>query len=242
MDEPRKVLQFSAAKPPKAAQLIAGQIRAALRSGELRAGDRLPSERELIAQSGYSRAVVREALRMLENDGLIELYPGRGGGAIVSSPGPEQLVPNADLLLTRQMTTVGELYEARRLLEPLVITLATERATDADLTLLEACLELPPGAPRNPETFRSQNNRFHRLLAEAAHNKVLTMMMHVIMEISLQLTDTHEQRPGYLAEIHRQILDAIARRDAPAATALALAHLRHSEELAHQEEDADRDS
>jgi GntR family transcriptional regulator, transcriptional repressor for pyruvate dehydrogenase complex len=234
-DEPRKIVRFAAIKQPKAAQLIAGQIRSAVRSGELRDGDRLPSERELILQFGYSRAVVREALRVLEDDGLIKLHVGRSGGAVISMPGPEQLVPSVDLLLRMQMTTVAELYEARRLLEPLLVALAAERATDADLAELRECLDVPVGAPRDAESFRTQNNRFHRLLADAAHNNALAMMTNIIMELSLRLIDTHEDRPGQLADVHRRIIDALAAHDGAAATEYLIAHLKQSEKQARSD-------
>ena len=74
---------FARAKPAKAAQVVAQQIKDAVLSGKLSFGDKLPAERNLIEQFGYSRSVVREALRLLEDDGLIELQAGRNGGAVV---------------------------------------------------------------------------------------------------------------------------------------------------------------
>src|SRR5919197_4150800 len=166
-------VHFDTIKQPKAAQRVAERIRAGIRSGELRDGDRLPPERALIEQFGYSRAIVREALRMLEEEGLITLHAGRNGGAVIRKPGTDRLVNAFDMLLRLQMTTQEDFYEARRLVEPLLAKLAIERATEDDIAALRRCLEPP----------YDRHNRFHRTLSEAAHNNVLAVTMHIIMEL-----------------------------------------------------------
>ena len=93
---------FTTAKPAKAAQVVAQQIKEAVLSGKLAIGDKLPRERNLIEQFGYSRSVVREALRLLEDDGLIALQAGRNGGAVVKSPDSRQIMSKFDMLLRLQ--------------------------------------------------------------------------------------------------------------------------------------------
>ena len=80
-ETPVQMLKFKTAKPEKAAQVVARQIKQAVLSGDLSVDEKLPAERDLIVQFGYSRSVVREALRLLEDDGLIRLKAGRNGGA-----------------------------------------------------------------------------------------------------------------------------------------------------------------
>jgi GntR family transcriptional repressor for pyruvate dehydrogenase complex len=229
MLDSRSRVRFDTIKQPKAAPRVAERIRTAIRSGELRTGDRLPPERELIEQFGYSRAIVREALRMLEEEGLITMHAGRNGGAMIRTPGPERLISGFDMLLRLQMTSVEDLYEARRLLEPLLLGLAIERATPEDLAGLRTCLEPPPDGARDGAAFRAQNNRFHRRLSEAAHNNVLAVVTNMIMELSLRLTDTGESMPGHRIEVHRAIIEAIEARDLASATDLLIAHLKQSE-------------
>ena len=215
-------VQFDTIKQPKAAQRVAERIRSAIRSGELRDGDRLPPERVLIEQFGYSRAIVREALRMLEEEGLISLHAGRNGGAVIRKPGTERLVNAFDMLLRLQMTTQEDFYEARRLLEPLLIRLAIERATDDDIAALRRCLEPP----------HDRHNRFHRTLSEAAHNNVLAVVINMIMELCLRQTKTGEFEPEHLKEVHRAIIDALEARDLHTATDRIIEHLEQSESQA----------
>ncbi|HEY1292347.1 MAG TPA: GntR family transcriptional regulator [Chloroflexota bacterium] len=212
-------VHFETIKQPKAAQRVAERIRAAIRAGELRDGDRLPPERLLIEQFGYSRAIVREALRMLEEEDLISLHAGRNGGAVIRKPGTERLVNAFDMLLRLQMTTQEDFYEARRLLEPLLVQLAIERATPDDIAALRHCLEPP----------HDRHNRFHRTLAEAAHNNVLAVVMHIIMELCLRQTNTGEFETVHLTEVHSAIIDAIEARDEQSATRRLIEHIDTSE-------------
>jgi GntR family transcriptional regulator, transcriptional repressor for pyruvate dehydrogenase complex len=212
-------VHFETIKQPKAAQRVAERIRSAIRAGELRDGDRLPPERVLIEQFGYSRAIVREALRMLEEEGLISLHAGRNGGAVIRKPGTERLVNAFDMLLRLQMTTQEDFYEARRLLEPLLVRMAIDRATPDDIAALRRCLDPP----------RDRHNRFHRTLSEAAHNNVLAVVMHIIMELCLRQTKTGEFETTHLTEVHGAIIDAIEARDAETATRRLIEHIDTSE-------------
>ena len=224
--EPRSSVRFDTIKQPKAAQRVAERVRSAIRAGELRDGDRLPPERQLIEQFGYSRAIVREALRMLEDEGLITLHAGRNGGAIIRHPGAERLMNAFDMLLRLQQTSQEDFYEARRLLEPLLIRLAIERATDEDIAALRSCLEPPT------ESSSQHTRRFHRTLSEAAHNNVLAVIINLVMELCLRRTRTGEFEPTHLVEVHAAIIDAIEARDVETATRRTLEHLQHSEDQA----------
>ena len=123
---------FDRIKQGKLAEIIAAQIRGEIRSGALALGDRLPPERELIEQLGVSRATVREALMLLEADGFIQVRAGRHGGAYVTSPKIERLATILDVILAVEQTTTEQLLEARSLMEPLAVRLATTRATESD--------------------------------------------------------------------------------------------------------------
>ena len=234
--EPQRTVHFDTIKEPKAAQRVAERVRSAIRNGELRNGDRLPPERQLIQEFGYSRAIVREALRMLEDEGLITLHAGRNGGAIIRHPGTERLMNAFDMLLRLQQTSQADFYEARRLLEPLLIQLAIERATSEDIAALRSCLEPLRARAQGPLVEAADTPHttrpFHRTLSEAAHNNVLAVVINIVMELCRRQTTAEDFDPAHLLEVHASITDAIEARDAEAATRLTLEHLEDSERQA----------
>ncbi|HTS94217.1 MAG TPA: FCD domain-containing protein [Stellaceae bacterium] len=224
------MVMFENIKPLKAAQLIARRIREAVISGKLTVGERLPPERELIKQFGYSRAAVREGLRLLEADGLIAMQAGRNGGAVICRPEAEQLASTLDTILRLRRTTIHDVHEAQRLIEPLVIALTIERATAADLARIRRTIEMIERDPGNTETVRAQSNLFHALLGEAAHNNVIAIIAGLIRQIVVQMGYTGDAAEALgIAKIHRKILEAIEAGDAAAATRRALRHLDASE-------------
>ncbi|ROP80827.1 GntR family transcriptional regulator [Stella humosa] len=223
-------MKFETLKPVKAAQLIAQRVRDAVLSGELAVGDRLPTEKELIKQLGYSRAVVREGLRLLESDGLIHLQAGRNGGAVISSPNTERLVSSLNTILRLQSTTVAEVHEAQRLIEPLVIQLACDRATVEDIAAVRRTIELIEENPGDKDLVLEQSNRFHTLLGEAAHNNVMAIITTLMREVVIQMAYSGDAAEALtIARIHRRILDAVEARDVKAATRRALRHLDATE-------------
>ncbi|MGE0716392.1 MAG: FadR/GntR family transcriptional regulator [Alphaproteobacteria bacterium] len=223
-------VRFETLKPVKAAQLIAQRVRAAVLAGELSVGDRLPTEKELIKQLGFSRAVVREGLRLLESDGLIRLQAGRNGGAVISSPNTERLVDTLNTILRLRSTTAAEVHEAQRLIEPLVIQLAIERATPDDLAAARSTIEAIEAAPGDQALVLEQSNLFHTLLGEATHNNVMAIITRLMREVVIDMAYKGDAAEALvIARIHRRILEAIEQRDLKAATRRALRHLEATE-------------
>ncbi|MCC7045461.1 MAG: FadR family transcriptional regulator [Alphaproteobacteria bacterium] len=217
-------------KPEKAAQVIARQIKQAVLSGELAIGDKLPGERELIAQSGYSRSVVREALRLLEDDGLIVLQAGRNGGAVVSNPNTSQIMSNIDMHLRLQQTGVREVHEAQRVIEPVIVKLAIEKATEEDFGKIRETIELIERNPEDIDLVRIQSNRFHTLLGEATKNNVLAIVAGILRQIVVDFRYEGDAKEALaIARIHRRILEAIEAKDVEKATRRALRHVNASE-------------
>lgn len=224
------MLKFHRAKPEKAAQIVARQIKQAVLNGELAVGDKLPSERELIVQFSYSRSVVREALRLLEDDGLIRLQAGRNGGAVITNPDTSQIMTNIDMLLRLQQTSIQEVHEAQRLIEPVVVKLASERATEEDFARIRETIELIEANPDDIELVRLQSNRFHTLLGESTKNNVVTILAGVVRQIVVDLK--YEGTPDEareIARIHRRILEAIEAKDLEVAIRRSLRHIDASE-------------
>jgi len=142
-------------------------------SGELKAHDRLPSERQLAVEFGVSRPVVREALRSLVERRLVEVKPSRGA-FVRGDTGPGRLQPLGVEYL-RRGTTARQLSEARLMLETEAAALATEHATADDLATLNAALERLEASANPLERVRN-DLAFHAALVAASHNPVIETM------------------------------------------------------------------
>jgi GntR family transcriptional repressor for pyruvate dehydrogenase complex len=225
-------VKFQRSKPEKAAQVVAKQIKQAILNGDLAVGDRLPSEKDMIDQFGYSRAVVREALRLLEGDGLIALSAGRNGGAVVTTPDTSQIMSNIDMLLRMQQTGVKEVHEAQRLIEPIVVRLAIAKASREDFAKIRETIELIEAHPNDVELVRLQSNRFHILLGEATKNNVVAIVAAIFRQIIVDLHYEGDEKEALaIARIHRRILEAIEAKDVEGAIRRTLRHIDAGESV-----------
>lgn len=172
---------------PKASELLAQRLRGAILRKNLAEGVPLPTEKELVEQLGVSRATVREGLRLLEADGLITTRPGRGGGTVVRRPPTSGHTRALALLLQFAGTTLGELLEARQVLEPACARLAAGRVQPEQRAEMERLIEEMRTSTDEPVTYLAQQVRFHLLIAHAAGNNVLRIYATSLAEL------THEQ-------------------------------------------------
>src|SRR5436305_5824307 len=124
---------FAPVAVARASSAIAEQIRTAIVTGRLKAGDRLSPERELAEQFGVSRVTVRDALRTLEAMGLIEVKVGARGGAFVTAPTGSKVAETMSDMMMMSATTPEDIVEARLVVELGTVTLACARATEEDL-------------------------------------------------------------------------------------------------------------
>lgn len=206
---------------PKAADVLADELRKRIRTGEWPEGLALPTERELAGQSGLSRTSVREALRMLEVDGLIEIRPGRNGGAKVRRPAGDELTRQLDLFIWGRNIGVEHLHEVREALEALGAEGAALRRTEGDLGALTAATRAVEEAVGDIDRYLDANLAWHLAVVRASHNELLVSFMDVLANAIHEATesevfDTPEVRDATL-KIHRSILQAIVARDANAA-------------------------
>jgi GntR family transcriptional repressor for pyruvate dehydrogenase complex len=201
---------------PKASELLAQRLRGAILRKDLAEGAPLPTEKELVEQLGVSRATVREGLRLLEADGLIATRPGRGGGTVVRRPPASGHTRALALLLQFAGTTLGELLEARRVIEPACARLAAGRVRPDQLVEMERLIEEMRASTGEPLAYLTQQVRFHLLIAHAAGNNVLRIYATSLAEL------THEQMvhvPFTREDLEAgtvgcaAILEALAQRD-----------------------------
>ncbi len=206
---------------PKASDVLVEQLRSRIRSGELGTGQSLPAERDLVMQTGLSRASVREALRILEVEGLIATRAGRSGGSRVSRPAGRELSRHLDLFIWGRDVGLEELNEVREALETVAAEGAARRRTDADLALLQAKTLAVETAVDIVPAYLAANLDWHLAVVRASHNDLLIGFMEVLsnaihQETALDAFDSPQVRAATL-KIHRSILNAIASGDAEAA-------------------------
>ena len=197
---------------------IVRQIKSMIAEGRLKSGDQLPPERDLAEKFLVSRTSVREALRALESVGLIEIRPGEG--TFVREVSVEALVEPLALVLLAQREMIGELFEARRLLEPVIAGLAARRATREEVQEMERILDEQAKEIAAGNTGLAQDAAFHAAIATAAHNRAITRIVHAVMDLLAQSREEAISTPGRPTrshEDHRRVLDAIRGGDAAAA-------------------------
>jgi DNA-binding FadR family transcriptional regulator len=214
------------------AKQVSEQIRGAILDGRLQIDERLPTEEELARRFGVSRPTVREALKRLAAQNLIRSRRGPGGGNFVTRPNPEGLskaiTGAATLLVGVGAFDVDEIVTARMETEMLCARLAAARRTDDHLAAMAAELERQQDETINGEEFCASDVRFHRALVDATRNGPLQLMMYIVIESFIPITNMLTyglfERLGAVAS-HRSILEAIRDKDEERAAALVGEHL-----------------
>ncbi|MBX6354590.1 MAG: FadR family transcriptional regulator [Micromonosporaceae bacterium] len=218
-----------AAERPPAYQILADDLRAQITSGQLRPGDRLPTEPELCARSGVSRSTVREALRLLASQHLIVTTRGVTGGSFVCHPSPAQLADTlatgVRLLLTDRAAAAA-LIEVREIFEVPGAELAALRRTDEDLAALDATMFDP--VSDSLDAMLTAQRAFHTSLAVATHNALYELFARPLYDLCSDREMGLRESPGFWAQVdadHREILRRVVAGDGPGAAAAARAHL-----------------
>jgi GntR family transcriptional regulator, transcriptional repressor for pyruvate dehydrogenase complex len=213
---------FAPVPPVRAADGISSQIRAAMASGVLKPGYRLPAERTLAAQFGVSRNTVREALRSLQNSGVLDLRRGAHAGAYLKASSGQGVVTGLLDMYQLGGLTPSQLTEARILLETSIVRAACANWTPADLELLKANLKLAVELDREQriEERIATNLDFHRLVARATHNPLLVTLMEAVLEVMRAFVRSigPYEAPSVFAS-RRRFLKLLAARDQAGAAA-----------------------
>lgn len=211
----------------KVYERIAAQIEQRILNGELRSGDRLPTERELSEQFQASRTAVREAMKSLAQKGLIDMRPGRGTIVI---DGTSQAVQHSLSLVLKlgQTDRTVNLVEVREILEPEIAALAAARATEEDILALRAAVAMMDSNMHNAAAFIAADNDFHQTLAKATQNVIiLTLVNSIVALLSEQRKQifTVSGGPERGQMHHKLLLDAIIQHDCEAARTAMRSHL-----------------
>lgn len=224
---------FRPVQPVRLYERIVEQIEAALASGELKPGQRLPSERDLVTQFGASRSTVREALRVLESNGLVQSRPG--------DPNGPEVLPFSAGGLTKAMTrlaqfdelSLGELISSRMILDSSANRLAARLRTPEQLTEMEAAIAaMRTAIEAGYEPFSQADLAFHEAVSRASRNTLIQVCNQVVRGVVLSLISdkiAHARNRKALMreslEHHEEVLAAIRSGDGPAAARISRRNL-----------------
>ena len=207
---------------PKTCDVLAERLQQQIVAGTYPPGAPLPTERELVATTGLSRGSVREALRILEAQGLVRTRPGRHGGTVVAQPSDESLGTHITRFAKVRGVPLHALVEARQALEPMVAYLAARNRTAEDLQELVAIsARLDDAADHDVPRFLEENANWHTALAKASHNDLLRAFTASISGLMLDASRIENFASDEVRKLvtiaHRRILQAIEAQDADAA-------------------------
>jgi GntR family transcriptional repressor for pyruvate dehydrogenase complex len=201
------------AKTEKISDHIIGQIRDAILSGRFKPGDRLASEKELVADFGVSKASMREALRVLEAMGLVEIRKGISGGIFIAEVDMKTTINSIVNFLHFKSLSVKDITMVRYIMEPPVAQLAASRIGPGDISRLENMIE---ERPTDGQGLVMGEIDFHRYLARLSENPVLILIMdfidNMLRDIKFQL-DLGPEFYEQVKEAHVRILACLSRKD-----------------------------
>lgn len=227
----------------KLADEVRDRLMSLIRSGELRPGDRLPSERELMDRYAVGRPAVREALQSLGTAGLIEI--NHGERARIAVPDTRDMFARmgqtVSHLLQTSPTTLEHLKQARILFEVGMVKKAAQMATDADIGRLRDALEKQRASQAEPPEFVKGDMAFHTAIAAISGNSVCLALSAAMLDWLFNFRRDLLRLPGSelitLAE-HERLLEAISSHDSAGAEEAMISHLSRANERYRILEDA----
>ena len=211
---------------------IAEQIEQLILNGELRSGDRLPTERELAEQFQASRTAVREAMKTLAQKGLVDMRPGRG--TIVIDGTSKAMRHSLGLMMkVGQAGSSTNLVEVREILEPEIAALAAMRAGEEHITAMQESVMVMDASLDDADAYITADNNFHQALAKGTQNVlILALVDSIVYLLSEQRKQIFSVKGGpERGQLHKKrILEAVMNHDPQAARTAMYAHLRQVRE------------
>jgi GntR family transcriptional regulator, transcriptional repressor for pyruvate dehydrogenase complex len=207
-------------RPPKAAMLVAQRIVREIVRGNFQAGDLLPPERIMLEVYQTGRGTLREALRLLEFQGVIALKPGPRGGPVVLNPDSSHLASTIVLLMQLKQAPFRTIVEVRMALEPMISRLAAERISDESLAALRDTIDQMRKQIDDQEQFLDANQRFHDIIAWSSGNLLFGYVVDSVLGImdgTVLGIDYPAPRRAAILTAHEEIYTALCDRD-PAAS------------------------
>jgi GntR family transcriptional repressor for pyruvate dehydrogenase complex len=213
---------------------VADQLQDLIVAESLLPGERLPSERELAETMGVSRTVVREAIRVLSDRGLVRVESGRG--TYVQEFSHKDAAASIELFLKLKQSprTFQDVYEVRRMIEVEAAGLAAQRASERDHEAMQHAIAGMEASRGDPEAYTRLDVSFHTAVAAATHNDLLAVLLSPVSDLLIEVVRTSLRVPGAVEQglrHHRNVLNAIRGGDPERARQAMLEHIEHAHRL-----------
>jgi GntR family transcriptional repressor for pyruvate dehydrogenase complex len=230
---------------PRVAEMVADELRSRIVRGELSDGDLLPKLDDLLEEFPVSRPSIREAMRILETEGLISVRRGKVGGAVVHSPTAEAAAYMVGLVMQSKMLTLGDLANALAVLEPACARLVADRE-DAAATVVPLLEEITSRAASyldDGPAFTRLSREFHDQLVSQCPVRTLVLLVGVLEALwsahEVEWADRTQAGGSYPARqlreevlrAHQQIIEAIRAGQSDRTERLTRQHLRASQKF-----------
>jgi len=226
-------LVFNQVRKGRISDNIVAQIKSSIFTGTYRPGDKLPSEQELKKLFNVSRVPLREALRSLEEMGLITIRAGVSGGAFVAQMGTKSVSDSLSNMIRLGKVSDSDIWDFRLTNEPNMARLAAERCTDWDIKQMEEIISVREKAIKARKTPVVSNIDFHQAIARATKNPLHILIIDTISEILLESfkrmhfsLDDHQS----IAKFHRKILECFKKKETQRVGDLMFTHLKDVKE------------
>jgi len=209
---------------------VVNQVHDLIKEGRYKAGDQLPSERELAETFQVSRTSVREALRALETEGLIVTRTGMGN--FIAEMPVETLVASLAKLLIEEKNALADIFELRKLIEPQIASLAAERAAPADIDRMKRLLEKQREQVQSGATGVDADSEFHFAIGQATQNHAIEKLVSGLLDVLSHSREESLQTPGRRQasiDSHRAIVTAIENHDQTGAREAMKRHIEQVE-------------
>jgi GntR family transcriptional repressor for pyruvate dehydrogenase complex len=219
---------MAVSRPPKAAMLVAQRIVRDIVRGGLKPGDLLPPERTMLESYETGRGTLREALRLLEFQGVVALKPGPRGGPVVLDPDASYLASSMVLLMQLKQAPFRSIVEVRSALEPMISSLAATRIDDESVAELRGTIEAMRENLGDQRIFLEANKRFHDVIAWSSGNALFGYIIESllgIMDGTVIGIDYPSPRRAAILKAHEAIYGAIEARDASESEKLMRKHI-----------------
>jgi DNA-binding FadR family transcriptional regulator len=206
---------------PKVAELVANDLRRKIIRGQLPVGDTLPNEPTLLELYHVSRPTLREALRILESEGLVSIKRGAQGGQ-VHVPDVSVAARHVALQMQVRGTTIEDLFAARRVIEPGAVRMLAESASSTVVAALREQLDAERPLLDKPNAYATAATRFHEMLVELTGNNTLTIMSELVLaivdrhhhETFARASGLEREYTQEASEHHAHVVDLIEQREA----------------------------
>ncbi|KAF0969846.1 MULTISPECIES: FadR/GntR family transcriptional regulator [Gordonia] len=225
-----------AIRSPKTAELVARTLRRMIVDGQLVEGDFLPHEAELMAHFQVSRPTLREAVRVLESERLVEVRRGSRTGARIRIPGPEIVARPAGLLLELSGTSLSEVMQARMVIEPAAAEILAGTGNTAAFDELQSIIDVNVKEAYEDGTLARASVFFHRRMIELSGNSALAMIAGMLNEIAERhiASTIHGDGPmtksqyNKLVRSYQKLVDLLRAGDGAGAAAHWQRHMENS--------------